>query len=274
MRSERSTVVGVFEDHAAADRAIEELHRAGFSPEEIGYVARGADDESKLVTEPTTSDAGAGALSGIAAGAGIGALLGAAASLAIPGFGPLIVGGMLTNALAGAALGSAAGGSLGMLAGLGVSDDESTYYESQLTAGRTLVTVQAGPRYDEAKEILRRTGADGIEPAGQLAGGGTIPTASEWDQFSPHYRQHWMRRFGTSGGRWEEFEPGYRYGHEMATDPGYANREWVDVEDELRRNYGTWGQRYGYSHGESDWARYRESVRHAWDESRTRRRAA
>jgi hypothetical protein len=181
---------------------------------------------------------------------------------------------MLTNALAGAALGSAAGGSLGMLAGLGMPDDESAYYEAQLSSGRTLVTVQAGPRYDEAKEILQRSGADGIEPAGSLAGTPGTSAGEEWDQFSPHYRQHWMRRFGTSGGRWEEFEPGYRYGHEMASDPRFANREWVDVEEDLRRNYGRWGQRYGYQHSDADWERYRDSIRDAWNESRTRRQAA
>ena len=34
------------------------------------------------------------------------------------------------------------------------------------------------------------------------------------------------------------------------------------------------GQRYGYQSGESDWERYRGSVHDAWEESRTRRRAA
>jgi hypothetical protein len=269
MRNERSTVVGVFGDRDAAERAIDTLRAAGFTHEQIGYIAPGEHD-GDLETGPTTADAGAGALSGLAAGAGVGALLGAAASLAIPGFGPLIVGGMLTNALAGAALGSAAGGSLGILAGLGMPEEETQYYESRLGAGHTLVTVQAGTRYDEAKAILQRSGADGIEPAGSVTAGTTTP--SEWDQFSPHYRQHWMRRFGDTGGRWEDFEPGYRYGHEMAIDARYANREWAEAQAELQRGYLGWGEDHGYT--SRNWERDRESVLHAWEEARTRRRAA
>ena len=37
--SDRSTVVGVFEDRAFAERAINELRQAGFSEEQIGFAS-------------------------------------------------------------------------------------------------------------------------------------------------------------------------------------------------------------------------------------------
>jgi hypothetical protein len=39
-RMERSTVVGVFEHRSDAERAIDGLHRAGFTDEQIGFIMR------------------------------------------------------------------------------------------------------------------------------------------------------------------------------------------------------------------------------------------
>ena len=36
-------------------------------------------------------------------------------------------------------------------------------------------------------------------------------SASTWDQAMPTYRQRWQQRYASSGGRWEDYEPAYRY---------------------------------------------------------------
>jgi uncharacterized protein (TIGR02271 family) len=94
-----------------------------------------------------------------------------------------------------------------------------------------------------------------------------------WTEVSPQYRQRWQARHG-SGGRWEDYEPGYRYGYEMAYDPRYEKREWSQVESDLRRDYGTWAQRAGYREDPNAWERFKDSVHESWDEARGRRRAA
>jgi len=414
---ERSTVVGVFRERDAAERSIDSLHRSGFRDDQIGFVMKGNEDGEG--GNDRGSHAGEGAVSGILAGAGIGGIIAAAASLLIPGFGPVIAGGILATVLGGAAIGAAAGGILGALVGMGVPEEEARYYEEEFNEGRILVTVKAGDRYQAARDILRREGAYDIEDQGggreMRSSIGTAPTMGtpaatgsirdqermqlreeelhphvervqtgevtigkevvtehqqmdvplrrdevvverhpverrpaegdlrpgqeirvpvseervtiekqpvvyeevgiarqtvqetehvtgevrreearieregdvpirgtgamggsprSWQEMSPQYRQRWQSRFGTSGGRWEESEPYYRYGHEMAIDPRYQGREWSQVEPDLRREYSSWAQRSGYSHDESAWDRFRDQVRESWDEGRGMRRAA
>ena len=83
--------------------------------------------------------------------------------------GPFIAGGLLATVLTGAGVGAAAGGLIGGLTGLGLSEDEAKHYEGEFKAGRPVVTVNAGDRYSEAADILRRSGGRGYESAGAAA---------------------------------------------------------------------------------------------------------
>lgn len=151
-------VVGVFEDHAAAERAVDELRRAGFSPDQIGVIVRhtdrAAEPQVEADTEPET-----GAAVGAVTGGVLGSLLGVAVALAIPGVGTALAAGILAGLLGGATLGITTGGLIGALVGLGLSEEEAQHYESEFHAGRTLVTVQADGRHAEAAAILSRCGA-------------------------------------------------------------------------------------------------------------------
>ncbi len=155
----RSTVVGVFEDRAAAERAIDELRRAGFNDDQIGYVVRDNRGTTDTVTGGQKTLAGEGAATGAISGGVVGGVLGAAAALLIPGFGPAIAGGILATTLGGAAIGAAAGGILGALVGMGIPEEEARYYQGAFEAGRVLVTVQAPGRQREALDMLQRNGA-------------------------------------------------------------------------------------------------------------------
>jgi hypothetical protein len=71
----------------------------------------------------------------------------------------VIAGGTLATILANAAGGAAIGGVIGALTGAGIPEDEARYYQNEFEAGRTIVTVKADKRCDEAMMILRRHGA-------------------------------------------------------------------------------------------------------------------
>lgn len=149
-------VTGVFTDRALAFTAIDELHEAGFREEDIGYIRR--DRHQDNVFEPETK-ATEGLATGALTGGVIGGLIAAAGSLLIPGIGPVIAGGLLLTTLGGAVVGATAGGILGTLVGLGVPESEAQFYEEEVSAGGTLITVRAGDRAEEAATILRRNGA-------------------------------------------------------------------------------------------------------------------
>ena len=174
----RSTVVGVFEDRRRAEEAVAELERIGFDHDQIGFVARDGDGhtthghrEGEVTTD---TGPGSGALTGAATGGVLGGIIGAAAALAIPGVGPAVAAGflgpILGSAAAGAAVGATGGGLMGGLVTTGVSEEDARYYDSEFRAGRTLVTVKAGDRYDEAQRILRQYGAYDVESRGSSMG--------------------------------------------------------------------------------------------------------
>jgi len=106
------------------------------------------------------NDTAAGATAGAVSGGVLGGLLGAAAALLIPGLGPVIAGGILAATLGGAAIGALAGGLVGALTHLGVPEEEARYYQDELNAGKTIVTVHTRrDRFEEAVAILREKGA-------------------------------------------------------------------------------------------------------------------
>jgi len=158
--SRNSTVVGVFQDRAQAERAIDELLQAGFEDDQIGLV--GPDGKQKKVgrgKKAQGSHAGEGAVAGALAGVGIGGLVGLGVLAGvIPAIGPAIAAGTLGTILANAAGGAAIASVAGALIGLGIPEEEAHYYESELKAGRYLVTVQGKRRTSEAVTILRRNG--------------------------------------------------------------------------------------------------------------------
>jgi uncharacterized protein (TIGR02271 family) len=395
--TERSTVVGVFRDRARAEEAVQELHRAGFRDDQIGFAAREGEvpEGSAAISEGEGSEAGGGAAKGAVGGGIIGAVLGALATGLIPGIGPVIAGGLLAGIVGGAALGAAGGGLLGALAGSGVPEEEARYYDEEFRSGRTIVTVKADGRYDEAQRILRQydaydvhsqPGAAGTRVGTETAGAPAERRATEgslqlreeeletrkqpvetgrvqlgkevveeqktmevpvrreevyverrpverpadrpvgetaertievpvreervevdkqpvvyeeagvrkqqvtetqpvsetvrreelrvgkegevnvsgagaetsWDTAMPTYRQRWQQRSGTTGGRWEDVEPGYRYGWEMRNRPEYRGRSWTDVESQFQRDWAT-------RNPNTPWERARDSVRDAWE---------
>jgi hypothetical protein len=172
--ADRGTIVGLFRSQVDAERAIRDLKDAGIAESRIGVAMKDPDGQRDLAegtggaTNPAGEGATAGALGGGILGGAVGLLAGVGA-LAIPGVGPIIAGGALASALAGAGIGAAAGGLMGALVGMGIPEDDARYFEKGFKEGRVLVTADAGSRGPEAREMLRRSGADLGGPGRVLA---------------------------------------------------------------------------------------------------------
>ena len=142
---DRTTAIAIFDDRFQAQRAIEQLKRAGFTEREIGVTARDMEGHMDVADGDKKTHAKEGAIAGVAAGAGVGALwgLGILAGV-LPGIGTAIAGGTLAAILSSAAAGAATAGVAGSLIGLGIPEDEANYYDREFQAGRVVVTVDAG----------------------------------------------------------------------------------------------------------------------------------
>ncbi|HET6423582.1 MAG TPA: general stress protein [Planctomycetaceae bacterium] len=150
------TVIGVFKSQQEAQRAIADLRKQGYTEDQIGVISQHSDGT-------TTSDSGTsveeGAVAGAATGAGLGALWGLGIlSNVLPGIGPAIFGGTLGILLSSAAAGAAAAGIGGALVGMGIPDDDAKYYEGEVKAGRTIVTVHGTPKASQAQSVFTQYG--------------------------------------------------------------------------------------------------------------------
>jgi hypothetical protein len=144
--------VGVFHDSEQARHAIDALERAGYSEDEIGFLARASATGSE---DDTMKSATTGAVEGGL----IGGVLGAAAALLIPGFGPAIAGGILLVTFGAAGIGALAGSLIGTLVSIGLPEEEAHHYQHELEKGHTIVTVKASSGYDDVIAIMRSYGA-------------------------------------------------------------------------------------------------------------------
>jgi hypothetical protein len=124
IQTPRTTLVGIFEDRLAAERAVDELERNNFKSDQVGYAIRGTGDPAQ---RGMISDAEG------------------------------------TKDARGAIAGTAVGGIFGALTGLGISEDEARQLEHEFKSGRAIVAVKAGPRAAEAAEIMRRHGGYDIQ---------------------------------------------------------------------------------------------------------------
>jgi len=162
-----STVIGVFNQTDAAEKAVKALREKGFTENEISIVAKdqgkgkkgdmevgGGFGTNENIADGTAWGGALGGLAGILAGVG---------ALAIPGIGPIVAAGPLAGALSGAVTGGVAGG----LIDLGIPEDRGREYEKKLKAGGILAIIETSDeKVNEASEILRRNGAQDVETHG------------------------------------------------------------------------------------------------------------
>ena len=170
------TIVGSFDSFDEAQEVLRDLQQVGFSREDISVIANNATGQYSSTyasegqgadTSSAVSDTGAGTATGAAAGGVLGGAAGLVVGLmglAIPGIGPIVAAGPIAAALAGAGVGAVAGGLIGGLTGVGVSEDDASYYAESVRRGGALVTVRAeDERADEAASLMRNHGAVDIE---------------------------------------------------------------------------------------------------------------
>jgi len=160
--SEKNVVVATFNAHTEAEAAIKELQKSGYPMKKLSIIGKDYHTEEHVVGYYNTGDrmkywGKLGAFWG-----GIWGLLFGAAFFAIPGIGPILVGGPLVTWIIGA-LESAAvvGGVSAIGAGLysiGVPKNSVLKYETAIKGGKYLVIAHGtADEVAKAKEIIEGT---------------------------------------------------------------------------------------------------------------------
>jgi uncharacterized protein (TIGR02271 family) len=94
---------------------------------------------------------------------------------------------------------------------------------------------------------------DGGGVAGAVAGG-----RRDFADIEDEFRSDYRTNFASSGASYDDLRPAYRGGYEMRSDSRFADRDWDDVEPELRR-------RWESDNPGSAWERVKAAVRRGWE---------
>ena len=247
------TVAGIFSSRATAEEAVQQLHSLGVPNDRIALLTPGMNDEQVERTVPTADSEQPGmgqAMGGTVGGAlGVagGATLGAvAASLLVPGVGPVIAGGLLGAAILGAGgtiTGMAAGEALEKELVAGLPHDELYLYEDALRKGRSVVIA-----------FLDDEGAV-YAPQSALASAGAESIDEARENWWIGLRDPEAAQYATSGRDFQADEASYRRGFEAAlkvTAGAGEGAAKLSPDDESDEAY-----RCGYERGQS----YQKSLR-------------
>lgn len=161
------SIVRAFATRSAAENAVRELRNAGYADSQISLVGKDSQGHtvkedgagSNVATERVSEGAAIGAATGAAGGAlvTLGLLTGV-----IPVIGPIVAMGWLGTTLLNAAGGAAAVGLAGALTGWGLSEADAKYYESEVVAGRFVVTASDGDEVKAARALTEHGGYDRV----------------------------------------------------------------------------------------------------------------
>ena len=254
------TVVGIFSEPETAQRAFQAARASGVPSDRLTLLTPGS-SERQVHSVPTTEteQPGMGKAVGGVVGGVFGATTGlglaeAAASLLIPGVGPVAAIGLAAAALLGAGgalAGAAAGDALEDRLFRGLPKDELYIYEDALRHGHSVLIAFAKDEAerDATRQVLEREGAESIDAARERWWVGLREAeATEYEGKEEAFRG---------------VESTYRAGFEAALRPGRRGRSWDEVAADLRREHGDGAGEPAFRRGYERGAAYDRSVRKA-----------
>lgn len=167
------TVVGLFDSQDHAEIAAHQIKEQGLRTDDISIVARQgdkarADNEAEAImaegrTAEGRTDINDNISDGVISGGVLGGLAGlviGAGSMVVPGLGIIAAAGPITGLLSGAVTGGIVGG----LIDLGIPENRSKQYESDVKRGKVLFSMRTDDdKVDRITSILRNSGASNIE---------------------------------------------------------------------------------------------------------------
>jgi len=116
-----------------------------------------------------------------------------------------------------------------------------------------VISKEVDQHTEHIRDSVRRTDVE-VE---QL-GGTTTSNYTNYNTFAPRFRSHYDTTFARSGRTYNEYEPAYRYGYDLATDDRYRGREWDDIADDVATD---WSREF-----DEEWEEFKGAVRHGWEE--------
>lgn len=158
------TVVGIFDNHSSAQEAAAQIKDAGLKTNDISILAResdAGDDHTETFTNsaPTNDNISDGVVTGTVLG-GLAGLIVGIGTVIVPGLGVIAAAGPIVGLLSGAVTGGIVGG----LVDLGIPEENSKQYESDIKSGKILLSIKVNDQnVDKVSSILKNCDAEKVE---------------------------------------------------------------------------------------------------------------
>lgn len=152
------TVVGVFDRVDFAEKAAREIKDRGLRTDDISIIVKNRDEAESGGEGVTNDNISNGAVTGGIIGGLAGLLIGAG-MVAIPGLGIIAAAGPITGLIGGAAT----GGIIGGLVDLGIPEEESKRYETDIREGKVVFTMRTEEdKVEDIRNVLQSNGAERV----------------------------------------------------------------------------------------------------------------
>lgn len=102
------------------------------------------------------------------------------------------------------------------------------------------------------------SGSESTGRSGTVGAAGTGADSTGMD--AARFRQHFDSNYAGQDRSYNDYDPAYRYGHELARNDEYRGQDWSKVEPHARREWDTRN-----AGKESTWERFKDAIRHGWD---------
>lgn len=105
-----------------------------------------------------------------------------------------------------------------------------------------VIGKEVGTRTETVQDTVRRTQVD----------------VDNFDDYNDRFQNDYNTNYTRSGYAYDQYRPAYQYGYTLARDDRYANRNWSDIEPDVRR---VWEQR-----NPNTWEDFKDAIRRGWEE--------
>jgi uncharacterized protein (TIGR02271 family) len=130
--------------------------------------------------------------------------------------------------------------------------EEAVVAKTARVVEEVVVGKEASERTEQINDTVRRTDVE-VEQLG--ASDSNRSSVAGMTGNDDEFRRHWQSTYGTSGGRYEDYDSAYRYGSTMAGSDRFKNYQWSEVEPQVRSDWES-------SHPGSAWDKVKDAVRY------------
>ena len=244
----KHTVVALFDDAAQAQKAAESLRARGFAPSAV-RLTQGRDPGETEV--PPAAEIEGGPLEGLLHR--LSALFGVQEPHVAHYVEAVRRGGHVVQVDAADEAGATAARDALLASGAVNIDDRVEEWEQ----GGWKTPVGDSPAAAGVVVHRQEVSIGGVRVYGHTA-------VRAYEEFAGDFRSDFEAHHSGDRTRFDDFDPAYRFGYDLATDATYRDSPWSEVEQDAR-------EEWQHRHPTSAWDEVRHAVRHAWERVTGRR---